>query len=1073
MRVFIGPANSGKTERIVSLVAGAIRGGRRARLIVPSTSAANVLESRLASSLGDLGASAPVQTITTFPGFYHSLLREQGRAPLILHPVERDRLLRSAVAGLAESGSLSYFNETADRPGLVSAIASFIDELWRSGTGPEEFARVAMRRGKKDKDIAAIFHSYASELDSIGAVDSEGAGFAASELLRKKVEARRSTGQTSIEDSNTLVAVDGFDFYTPVQVLILKSLAASGGEVAVTLSYEAGSAVHLWHQRTRARLEEAGAEIIEYASARTDSIGRAAALLMKDEIADADLLNAREGPIHIISAPDRAAEVRAAAREIKRLVLKDGFRTGEIAIACRSLASYSDHLDRVFGECSIPLKLDCAKPLAEIPVVMALLRLSGLSLRLFSRRATVESLRSPYFDLSAYGLDESSVDRLDRISIERNVTSGHDQWLKAISDTGLAAGSRRRLFDHEEEDDGSGPNRERYEALYAGLTNFFDGVTPPRRATRLEHARWVLGLIERINVANKVAEGEFAARDKGALDQFTALIRIVGGDNRAAARHGLRQAQPDLSWPQFYDELERAIAGETFERPASAGPAVVAQEVHHLRPLSSRALFVMGLIEGEFPAKVAESAPYTLVERDELRGAGVDLTELPTDAGADLTQFYKAMARAGERLYLSFSRTDPAGGELLPSYLIEEVKAVAAVTEERVSQALPFDLSQAPAVASLEELALRAARSVRPFIETGLSKAGLDRPTRDAVNLLNSKLKSWPATIRGASVEHRRLRRERGGVGGFISSRDLVRRLDERFGPGYFWNASQINDYGSCPFRFFAGTVLRLTAAFEPGEGFAPNQLGSAYHQILEKLYSLLERDEIDLTSETVAEAAARAAEIAEEILESKQSSGEIRKSSFWEFEKAEIKKRVARLLQKEAEWNAERPARPSHFERAFGMKGNPPLVIESDDVEVRLCGIIDRIDECDEGSVVIDYKTSRTPISYRDALEGRNLQLPIYVMAASRVVTPGARVASAYYLHINSRKKGSEVPRKGGVTLDEFISQAERRIVDYVARARGGQFPVAPNGGRCYPGCEFDVMCRIQSLGVAADDDE
>jgi ATP-dependent helicase/DNAse subunit B len=254
----------------------------------------------------------------------------------------------------------------------------------------------------------------------------------------------------------------------------------------------------------------------------------------------------------------------------------------------------------------------------------------------------------------------------------------------------------------------------------------------------------------------------------------------------------------------------------------------------------------------------------------------------------------------------------------------------------------------------------------------------------------------------------------------------------------------------------------------EPVEGFLANQLGTAYHRILEGVYSRLEAKGIDVTPDVISSVRELAEEAGEAELEKMIENRELRKNALWEFEKGEIKKRIARLLEKESSWNTERPAKPKHFERAFGKSGKPPLVIRDEDEEIKICGVIDRIDEREDGFVVIDYKTGRTPIHYNEALDGRNLQLPIYMMAAIRVVSPGSRLAAAYYLHINSRKRGSELPHKDNpeLSVEAVIDRAEKRIRDYGRSVRKGRFPVSPNKGRCPNYCEFEVMCRIHSIG-------
>jgi ATP-dependent helicase/nuclease subunit B len=1067
MKVLIGPANSGKSGRVISRVAQAIVESRGyVHLIVPSSRAAQMVSARLEAALAGSKVNAPRQAITTFPKFYSTVLEKFNRKLTWLHLPDRDRLLRRVICDLADSGRLGYFAETAAMPGFISAVAGLIDELWRGGASPETFSRMAQSRGEKDRDLALIYESYAAELDSLNATDSEAAGFLALRALE--------SSPAKVNFNFSLVAADGFDFYSPVQLQLLSQLAARDVETLATLTYEEGRAVHLWQRPTVRRLRESGAQLDYSPVVPAGVIERAAARLMADDATSLPNEPAQDDAIQIISAPDRAAETRAVAREIKRLVIEKGFAADDIAIVCHSLSLYAHHLERIFNECSIPLVLDCSLALAENPAVLALFRLLNLSATSFPRRALMHCLRSPYFDLSRFGLDESAIDLLDCISLEKNVLRGSDQWLSAIESFANDPERRRRRSEHGQPEDETGEGLQgRCRALGESLLQFFTEVTPQPSATRDEFVHWVTGILGKFGVEECASAGQPALRDKNALKEFRSMAGALAADGGGAQL--VREEPGSVPWASFYAELERVIAAVTCERETSLPSAIVAQEAHSIRPRRYRALFVLGLVEGEFPAKSAERAPYTIVEREELRLSGIDLTETTTDAGADLTQFYKAMSRATERLYLAHSRTDLAGGELLPSYLIEEVSAIAPVKHIRIAQGVAgANQSISRDVVSLEELALLTARAISDSASEGrLFVNALGGDALAASRLLDSQLPSWKATMRGAAVEHRRL----GGrdvYDGVIRERGLINRLKKKFGPEHLWSAKQINDYGSCPFRFFAKHALKLDSANEPNEGFAPHRLGIAYHEILERLYTRLASNKILISADTPDAAAPLADEVTEEVLQKLLDDGSIRKSALWDFEKGEIKRRVVRLLRKESEWNDETPATPIHFERKFGIAGEEPLVIKSEGGEVRLCGQVDRIDKREDGWVVIDYKTGRTPIRHNDALDGRNLQLPIYAMAASRVIEKGATVAAAYYLHIHSRKKGSELPRKDDARLsvEGLIRHAEDRIRDYVARARDGQFPIKPNDGRCYTGCEFDVMCRIQSVG-SSDDDE
>ncbi|HST22296.1 MAG TPA: PD-(D/E)XK nuclease family protein, partial [Blastocatellia bacterium] len=998
MKALIGPANSGKSERVISRVAKAILESRgRVYLIAPSSRASSVLLEKLVAKLAGSKINAPRQAVVTFQNLYSDILGKLNRKLTWLNLIDRDRLLRRVIHNLSEAGKLDYFAETAAMPGFITAVAGFIDELWRSGTSPDAFNLIAQLRSEKDRDLALIYESYAAELDSLNATDSEAAGFMALQTLESSA---------SINLNISLVAVDGFDFYSPVQLRLLSLLAARNVETIITLTYEEGRAVHLWQKPTIERLRKTGAQFDYCSTTPTNVIERAAAQLMDDEATPASNESKPDDAICIISAPDRATEARAVAREIKRLVIEKGFAANDIAIVCRSLSLYAHHLERIFDECSIPLALDSALALAENPAILAMLRLLNLSAASFPRRALIECLRSPYFNLSSFDLNEASIDLLDCISLEKNVTQGRDQWLSAIESFASDKERNHRRSEHDQVDKETDEERQkRFATLRANLNAFFIETTPQGSATRDEFVHWTTSLLGKFCVDECASVGATASRDKKALDLFRTVVGALD------ARGIIARLTGEAQWSNFYAELERAIAAVTYDREPPSSPAVVAQEAHNSRPRRARALFVLGLVEGEFPAKSAERAPYTIIEREELRRSGIDLTETSTDAGADLTQFYKAMSRASERLYLAHSRTDLTGGELLPSYLIEEVSAVASAKQVRIAQGVArTNQSINRDVTSLDELAMFTARAIGDSASEGrLFVNALDDEMRAASRLLDLQLPSWKATLRGAAVEHRRLDgRGHDIYDGIISNQELVGGLKKRFGPEHLWSASQINDYGTCPFRFFAKHALRLDSPSEPGEGFTPNRLGMAYHEILEHLYLRLESNEILVSTESPEAVVPIVEEVAEEVLQKLLDDGAIRKNALWDFDKSEIKRRIVRLLHKESEWNDETPAKPVHFERRFGIGGTEPLVIEAEDGQVRLRGQIDRIDKREDGLVVIDYKTKRTPIRHNDALDGRDLQLPIYAMAASRVIEKGETVASAYYLHIHSRKKGS-----------------------------------------------------------------
>ena len=1077
MKLIIGPPNSGKTQRAIELLAGWIkRRHSRAVLIVPSEAWADSARATLATSLG-LAELPPSLTnsVITFTRFYFRVLNRAGKSLRLVGGAERESLVRDSLFGLARQGSLAYFGDPTAKPGLVASLVHFVGELVASGVSAKEFISAA--RAPKDLDIARLFERYTATLDAMGSTDAELAGHAAF----RAVEGRR------VRRPFGLVAADQFDSYSGIQVRLLAALARNGTEVVATLDYEEGQPVHLWHEPTVRRFSKAGATIQTLTREPVSALETAGRQLMAEGETSSSRSSSKpvdEPAVVIVSAPDRAVEIRAVAREIKRALdssVADTARVqpGDIAIVCRSNRFYVDYLKRIFSDASIPATIKTRSALGENQLVRSVLTLLRLHDSDFIRRMVLECLRSPYLDLSAFEIGEATINGLDRLSIHYRVTRGRDRWFAAISRAGDATEDNERateltgLIDESREE-----RKRRYDAMGAGLGRFFDVVRPAEFATRHDYSDWVLRLIEDLHIEQRAGEGVTAARDLEALRVFKGLLvekveaaRAAGMNVDHAESLIDRPLPEEIPWATFVGEIERDARDLTTEQvemiamdSESAG-AVAVHELHSRPPGRWRLVFVIGLVEGEFPLKLGEQSPYSRSERERLQRAGVDLTETSRDAGADVFQFYRLLMSGAERVYLSYARTDLAGGELLRSYLTDEMKQAAETVELRIAQnEFEGDLSE---TISVEELALHTSRALR---EGGCNEAALLK----ADALLREKLPSWRATVRAAPVERRRLAgRETGAHGGFIREPELAREISGEFGPDRIWSATEINDYGICPFRFMARHVLRLEDTSEPVEGLLARQLGRAYHRVLERVHrelkSRVESANSELSNEALAAAddslVAVVDQACNDALDEMAAVGEISKDVLWEFEKTEIRRRVMRLLRTEAKWNSKHPAQPIMFERKFGIHGSPLVV---GDVQVK--GVIDRIDMRDDGLVVIDYKTGAAPITHREALIGRNLQLPIYLMAVRDVIWRGKRVAGGYYLHINSCRKGSEFP--GGdaaASVDAIIGRAASYVREYAGRARRGEFPVRPNGP-CPPYCEFSVMCRIQSLKSARD---
>ncbi|UCC62583.1 MAG: PD-(D/E)XK nuclease family protein, partial [Anaerolineae bacterium] len=151
----------------------------------------------------------------------------------------------------------------------------------------------------------------------------------------------------------------------------------------------------------------------------------------------------------------------------------------------------------------------------------------------------------------------------------------------------------------------------------------------------------------------------------------------------------------------------------------------------------------------------------------------------------------------------------------------------------------------------------------------------------------------------------------------------------------------------------------------------------------------------------------------------------------------------------------------PCCYEAAFGLEGQPPLVVWAGDDCFRLRGLIDRIDRASGGRLrVMDYKTGGpSAFDRRAVVEGKKLQLPLYALAARDVLGLGDPV-EGFYWHVRHAAAS-------GFTLSGFDGGPEGAIEVAVEHAwqairstRGGHFVPHPPDDVCTSYCPATAFC-------------
>ena len=1060
VRLLLAPAAAGKTAYVLSLARHAAHNlEATARVVVPTHLQVRAWRRRLAETGGAIGVR-----VMTFDRLYAECINAAGEAYTELSEPVQYRLIRAVVDGL----HLDHYAPLVPRPGFIQILERLIGELKAARIDPNDFAQAVEGLGGEPRlrELAQIYAAYQAHLQARGWADRAGVGWLAVEALEQRALA--------VARDWPLLVVDGFDSLTSVQLALLEVLSDRVGETILTLTGTTdGNKRPLVHRRfddTRQKVETAlgvrAAPIPSQASNRVFALAH-----LEAHLYDTQAIQEEAGEaVELVEASDRAAEVRTALRWLKSRLVDDGMRPGEVALLARNITPYRPFIFQIAAEFGLPVRLMGGFPLRANPAIAALLDLLRLMLpggddeaeAALPRRRVIEAWRSPYFDWSALpsedalepvGILSADADALDAVARWGRVIGGLSQWQEALASLAAQAAGQaesREVERDEEQGRPQGiPQGSAARALRDKFGRFIQRLTPPpgEQPVRI-FVQWLEDLI---GPDPELQSSRFPILEESTALQVVARARS-GSDTEqrdVAALQALKDVLRGLVWaeealgeghqvafPEFFDELAGAVEATTYQFAAYAARAeIVVADTVQARGVPFRAVAVLGLAEGEFPAVIGEDSFLRDADREHLREAyGFPLE--PSTQSAEAEFFYETVTRPSERLLLTRPRLADNGALWQASPFWEEVCRLVRAEPKRLtseSQPLPSQIASWPEL--MESLAThRRFGQVRDWVRQ-------TEPLRYAALALAVKI-----------------HRLRGGVGSSVYEGDLSDlgvAFAREFGADHTWSASRLESYRACPFFFYVGSVLGLESREEPTEGLDARQLGTLYHRILEEVYQAPSvRDPTDLEQLLSALPVVGAA-----VLDPAPEEQGFRETAWWVQTRAEILENVRRTLVALTELPGDFV--PHLHEAAFGLKGQPPLVIGQGQASFRLRGFIDRVDRAPTGQVrVIDYKTP-APWAYtqKAVAEGKKLQLPLYALAARDALRLGDPV-EGFYWHVQHAQSSSFQMSKFEGGAQGAMEVAVDRAWEAVCGARDGHFVPQPPDGGCPGYCPAAAFC-------------
>jgi len=524
-------------------------------------------------------------------------------------PIDREELplkrslVSQILARMVANGQLKALAPLANREGCVNTITTLIGEIERAAKSPAEVAQIIANRSQDltpatssdepavtttralhrqidfDREVALIYATYSQLLDHKQLTEADADSLRTLSILSGELEGRAV--QVPWLQNVQLLVLDGFFDFTPVQGEILRRLIPGIPEVLVNLNHDQRNPeIFLPFKDTIDHLT--GIAPFETKRATEDVFATRGALAgLRENLFNSSLSTSPDdaaaepqSEIRYFECGDRDTEIRAAVKEIKRLVVCEGYSLADIALVVRQKASYRDTIARVMREEALPCNLASSIEATDIPGLRAALKLFAMLEE--SSRDGAAATESPRLAELA-DLIKSEYFRPSREELAELASRFDQEYPDVFSDD---ASSRYHAGESDEE------KRVRLKRRYRigdwdadALENAFAYVGSELRVSAwLDRARKLIKELpaaastkELLNINTEDA-GDAGGRDPDEADQVeNAETAKVDGSDAERKRRPSRDIHPAaLAWASL---VVRSFAGRIQAVPREGRPA--------------------------------------------------------------------------------------------------------------------------------------------------------------------------------------------------------------------------------------------------------------------------------------------------------------------------------------------------------------------------------------------------------------------------------------------------------------------------------------------------------------------
>ena len=653
--------------------------------------------------------------------------------------------------------------------------------------------------------------------------------------------------------------------------------------------------------------------------------------------------------IKMFLANNQYTEIEHIASEIVKLVRNENYRYKDISVITKNLNLYSSLIKVIFASYNIPVFIDEKKELSENILVKFLIAVLEICNKNWSYEAVFNYLKTGFVNI-----DKEEIFKLENYCIRWGIKGNKwykEDWnyvgkeeyteeeLARLNELRKMIVTPIRKLQEKSRKDNSFINLTKI--LYEFLEEMKIEEVITSKIEKLEEK----GFIELAN--------EYESSFKVLIELFDEIVLVFGEEK--------------TNFDKYMSILKIGLKNTGLGKIPATQDQVIVGDVNRSRSHKVRAVFIIGINDGEFPSIYKDEGFFNDKDREYLKAQGFDLANGSLEnLYEENFNIYKAFTIAEEKLFLSYASSDNEGRTLRPSILITKLKKIYPklketsdiITQEKeiITTNNTFDnlIEKLNAYQEGEEIEDIWFDVLKYYENNPLWKGRLLK------SLEGIKYTNVPEKIKP----------------------EFIKKL---YGETLHTTISRLERYRSCPFSFYLEYGLKLKE--KKSLKLQPIDTGSFMHEVIDEFFEEVADKKISIKELEKEEIEKIVKQIIEEKLNLKANY------IFKSIPKFMVlTNRLCRLVTLSIVYivqglqTTDFEVVGNEIEFKNGKEYKPIEITTSDGRKVEITGKIDRIDlakdETGKYIRIIDYKSSAKDINLNEVLAGLQLQLITYLDA-------------------------------------------------------------------------------------------